>query len=78
MFQVDEQLNVIKLHFTCAWIACRWVKDVVIVKEMVKFVELNTIKISHDFQMGAIQILQRKIILDSYGDVISITKKRLR
>jgi hypothetical protein len=48
---------VIKLHLTCAWIPYRWVKEVVVVKEMVKFAELNTIGISHDFQMRAIQIL---------------------
>lgn len=49
MLHVDEQQNVIKLHLTCAWIACKWVKDVVIVKEMVKFVELNEIGIAHYF-----------------------------
>jgi hypothetical protein len=49
MLQVDEQQNVIKLHLTCAWIACKWVKDVIVVKEMVKFVELNEIGVAHYF-----------------------------
>ncbi len=47
----------IKLHLTCAWITYKWVKDAVVVKEMVKFVELNTIGVFHDFHMRAIQIM---------------------